>query len=173
MNRTQVFIGLILIICFQFLVLVFEYVGATYPLWTGQEIKLKTVPIDPRSLFRGNYARLNYGISQINSGDVNTLKLPRNGEVVYIKLKKGEDGTSYYDGVSLEQPADGLFIRGRVKNPYLSTSTTTYPVNYGIEAFFAPKEKALALEKDLRSGAVATVMVASNGKATLKDILAK
>lgn len=173
MNRTQVFIGLILIICFQFLVLVFEYVGATYPLWIGQEIKLKTVPIDPRSLFRGNYARLNYEITQINSMDVNRLKSSRNGEVVYIKLKKDEDGIYFYDGVSLEQPADGLFIRGRIKNRFHSTNNATYRVKYGIEAFFAPKEKALALEKDLRSGAVATVMVASNGKAALKDILPK
>ena len=35
------------------------------PLWTGKEIRVKVVPVDPRSLFRGNYARLNYDFSRL------------------------------------------------------------------------------------------------------------
>ena len=44
-------------------------------------------------------------------------------------------------------------------------------IRYGIEAYFLPREKALALEKALRnSGSVATVMVAPNGKAALMEV---
>jgi hypothetical protein len=44
-------------------------------------------------------------------------------------------------------------------------------VDFGIHAFFAPKEKALQLEKDLRDGGVAVLMFVSNGSVTLKDVV--
>ena len=37
--------------------------------------------------------------------------------------------------------------------------------------FFAPKEKALALEKQLRKKAIAVLMVSSSGKAILKTVV--
>ena len=46
-------------------------------------------------------------------------------------------------------------------------------MKYGIEALFAPKEKALALERQLRDSGVAVVRVAPNGKAALVTVEAK
>ena len=46
-----------------------------------------------------------------------------------------------------------------------------YRVRFGIEAFFAPKEKALELEKDLRNGGAAILMVSNSGRAALKDVI--
>ncbi len=46
-------------------------------------------------------------------------------------------------------------------------------LDLGIEALFAPKEKALALERQLRHSAVAVVRVAPNGKAALVTVEAK
>ena len=159
---------LLLVIVGQIIVLAGEYLNAIYPLWLGQEIKLKTIPVDPRSLFRGNYARLNYDIS-----DVYSKNLPdniRNGEIVYVSLKMNEKGIYEFNTISLTPPRSDMFIRGRIKQYYYSKDT--YSVKYGIEAYFAPKEKALALENDLRSGGIAVVMVANNGKATLKSVIA-
>ena len=51
-------------ILFQFFVLTGMVAVAAMPLLSGTEIKIKTIPVDPRSLFRGNYARLRYEISQ-------------------------------------------------------------------------------------------------------------
>ena len=65
MSKKTITTGLAVVILLQIVVLGSEYLGAIYPLWTGEEIKLKTTPVDPRSLFRGNYARLRYGISTI------------------------------------------------------------------------------------------------------------
>ena len=39
--------------------------NAALPLWTGKEITLKTVAIDPRSILRGEYAQLRYEIGAI------------------------------------------------------------------------------------------------------------
>ena len=169
--KNKIFIGLIVVVIFQLLVLVVEYVGAVYPIYTGQEIRLKTTPIDPRSMFRGNYARLRYEIGEVSGEAINKVRVPRNGEVVYVRLNAGEGGLYEFAGASLEKPADGVFIRGRIQDSSRRSKRPTYRVKYGIEALFAPKEKALDLEKRLRQSAVARVMVADNGKATLVEVV--
>tara|TARA_R110002073_G_scaffold192824_1_gene351896 strand:- start:977 stop:1477 length:501 start_codon:yes stop_codon:yes gene_type:complete len=151
----------------QLLVLGGMLVSASMPLWTGQEVRLATVPVDPRSLFRGNYARLSYEISQIESSMFPNLETLRHGEVVYILLNSHE-GIAQLSGVSLEEPGDQLFIRGRLQHP--AANIDQQNVNYGIEAYFAPKQKALALEAQLVTGGVAKVMLASNGKAALVEL---
>ena len=173
MSRSWIMRGLVAAVLLQLGILAVEYVNSVYPLWTGQEVRLKTVPVDPRSLFRGNYARLNYDISNITLQEKEDTPAPRRGEIVYVKLKQDEDGVHVFDGASLSKPDMGLYIRGRIRIPRWNRAASPYRVHYGIEAFFAPKEKALALEKDLRRGSVAIVMVANNGKAALKDVIPK
>jgi len=171
MSKKTITTGLAVVILLQIVVLGSEYLGAIYPLWTGEEIKLKTTPVDPRSLFRGNYARLRYDISTIEWKDLRGKKGPRRGEVVYVKLNPTADGLYVFGGVSLEKPESGLFIRGRVQRKHSRRRNVMYDIRYGIEAYFAPKEKALALEKDLWGGGVAIVMIAGNGRATLKEVI--
>ena len=170
MNKNWTIKGLIFLVVFQIVVLATEYLNAVYPLWTGQEVKLKVVPVDPRSLFRGNYARLNYDISRITPSKEATIKIPRNGEIIYVIIKPNKDGIHSYTGASFEEPAEGLFLRGRISKQG-GSGNAPFRVRYGIEAYFAPKQKALALEKKLRKGGIAQIMVAANGKATLKDII--
>jgi uncharacterized membrane-anchored protein len=173
MNRKTIIAGLALVIVFQVSVLAGEYLGAVYPLWTGEEIHLKVIPVDPRSLFRGNYAQLRYDISTIDVKELGEHKQFRNGEVVYIKLKPGIDGVYVFDGAGLNKPAAGPFIRGRIRAPNGQEDVRKFEVRYGIEAYFAPKQKALALERELRDGGIAIVMIADNGKSALKDIIPK
>ena len=152
---------------FQLVVLARMVVYATMPLWTGTEIRVKTVPVDPRSMFRGNYAQLRYEFATLPEGALSEVGGGRNGEVVYVRLERGEGAEYECAGVSLEPPSEGIFLRGRVAG-YLPPYQV---VRYGIEAFFAPKEKALKLEKDLRNGGTAILMVSGSGKAALKDVI--
>ncbi len=161
--------GLIAAVVFQFLVLTGMYVKAALPLWFGSEIKVTTIPIDPRSLFRGNYARLRYEFSQIELKHLSTTKRLREGEIVYISLKEDKNGIYNFASSSLTQPKNGIFLQGRVeRHPW----NKIVHIKYGIEAYFAPKIKALALEKKMRKGAIAVLMVSSAGKARIKTILA-
>jgi uncharacterized membrane-anchored protein len=173
MNRKTITAGLALVIVFQVAVLAGEYLGAVYPLWTGKEIRLKVVPVDPRSLFRGNYAQLRYDISSIDVKVLGEHKQYRNGEFVYIKLKPGIDGVYVFDGAGLDKPATGFFIRGRIRVTNGQEDVRKFEVRYGIEAYFAPKQKALILERELRDGGIAVVMIAGNGKPALKDVIPK
>ncbi len=162
------FWALLVIIFAQIIILAGEYGNAVYPLWTGQEIKLKTIPIDPRSLFRGNYAQLVYDISSVKSPKFS--KKVRNGEVLYVQLEADQSGVYYAKQLYLEPPESGIYIRGRLQQGY-HASNNAYHILYGIEAYFAPKDKALALEHNLRDGGIAQVMLSANGKAALKNVV--
>lgn len=164
MSRKSAVMALTGVAILQLLLLVGMLANASLPLWTGQEIRVKTVPVDPRSLFRGNYARLRYDFSVIPK-ELLAIDPPRQNEVVYISMKKTEDNYWTLESVSLDKPEDGVFLRGRLQNRH-----SGFNVRYGIEAWFAPKNKALKLERDLREGGTAVLMVGSNGKAVLKDI---
>ncbi len=166
MTGSRIAAGLVAAIAFQLVVLVGMVVNAALPLWTGTEIHVKTVPVDPRSMFRGNYARLGYEFGSLPEGALRGVKGLHPGEVVYVSLEPGDDDEYVLAGASLERPAEGVFLRGR-----LATGTAPYRVRFGIEAFFAPKEKALELERELRNGGIAVLMVAASGRAALKDVV--
>lgn len=171
MNR-KIAIGLGAAIAFQFCVLTGMYLAAQLPLWTGTEIRLKTIPVDPRDLFRGNYARLEYEISLLDSAQFPAQEGIRNGEVVYITLEPGEGGLHRLSGVSLHKPPEGSYLRGRIAGRWFEAGRGQLRVRYGIEAFFAPKARALELEDELRDGGVAVLMVSPGGRARLKAVRA-
>jgi uncharacterized membrane-anchored protein len=166
MSRSTVVIGLGVAVVLQLFVLSGMVVKAAIPLWTGTEIRVKTVPVDPRSMFRGNYAQLNYDIGQLPINALRDVKSLRMGEVVYVSLKLGEGGLYNFAGAAFEKPVEGIFLRGRIVS-----NQPPYRVKYGIEAFFAPKDKALQLEKDLRNGGVAVLMVADSGRVALNNVV--
>ncbi len=155
--------GLILTIIFQFTILAAEYLSSVWPLWFGKPIALKTAPVDPRSLFRGNYVLLNYDVSTVSKlmGDYSFKR----GEVAYVSLTKND---TYFVATSLHrnQPKSGTFIRGRIS----SNTGGSYRVKYGIEAFFMPKAKALKAQKDIGKGATAVIYLLDNGKAAIAEL---
>ena len=167
-----VMVGLALAVVLQFLLLTGMVLTSAFPLVSGKEIRVKTMPVDPRSLFRGNYARLGYEFSSIPEGKLPPGIQIRTGEVIYLMLAPDpdeSDGNFYrFDRAVLDRPDTGIFLRGRAMNNY-----GTIRVRCGIEAFFAPKEEALALERELRDGAVAVLMVASNGRVRIREIISK
>jgi len=165
-KKQNILVALAVVIVAQVCILGGMVALAAKPLYTGQEVRVATLPIDPRSLFRGNYARLNYDFSSLPDDALSEHKRLRNGEPLYVTLEPGNDGLYEYADVSLEKPSSGVFIRGRLQNRY-----NRKRVKYGIEAWFAPKKEALRLERELREGAVAVLMIDSSGKAALKKIV--
>jgi len=165
-TRRRITILLGAAVALQVLVLVGMVARAAMPLWTGTEIRVRTIPVDPRSMFRGNYARLRYEFGTLPEDALSEVEGLRVGEVVYVGLKQGEGHKLEYSRATVERPAGGVFLRGR-----LVTSSPPLRVRYGIEAFFAPRESALKLEDDLRDGGIAVLMVTDGGRAALKDVI--
>jgi uncharacterized membrane-anchored protein len=164
-NKRFLVIGLTLTITAQMVVLATEYLSSVWPLWFGSPVILKTAPVDPRSLFRGNYVRLNYDISLINKNL--TSEQFKINEVGYVTLKK-EEGVSIATGLYHEKPKSGVFIRGRVSRD--ETIRRGYSMKYGIEAYFMPKKKAHRVEHSLRQGANAEIYLLPNGKSAIAKL---
>ncbi len=156
--------GILLTIALQTGVLAVEYLSSVAPLWFGQPVMLPTEPYDPRSLFRGNYVRLNYSISRVPT-DIADGKF-KDGQKVYLTLNMGGQQPMPVK-LSATKPGEGTFICGRIR----FVSSEYYRLDYGIEAFFLPKEKALAAERKLTSDKVsAQVYLSSDGKAALNAL---
>ena len=153
-------------IALQVIVLAGMVASAAMPLWTGAEVRVATLPVDPRSMFRGNYARLNYDFSTLPEDAPDGVGELRAGEIVYVSLESGKDGLYRYARASLERPEGGVFLRGRIQR-----GGAPYRVRYGIEAFFAPKKEALRLERELRDGGVAVLRVSASGRAAIEGIV--
>jgi len=145
-------IFIILALLLQFLVLAYMAGEREYIVRNGKIIYLRTAPIDPRDLFRGDYVRLNYEISRISAGSLperSTAQMIK-GEKFYVSLKQASNGLYELEHVSKEKPAAGVFLVGR--SPYAYRYGRLGPplmLNYGIEAYFVQQGKGRDMEKRL------------------------
>ncbi|MBL7249262.1 GDYXXLXY domain-containing protein [Alloalcanivorax sp. C16-2] len=159
LNRSLLKVALITAVVAQLLVLGGLAGYSQYPLWVGREVKVATLPVDPRDWFRGQYVRLDYPFSRLPIPD---MELPRGGDSVFVPLHR-EKGLWRPGRARLREPDNGPYLRGRIT----SVSGGRMHVRYGIEAWFASPEEARRLEADLRDGGVARLRVAPGGRAAL------
>ncbi len=148
-------LGFILIVVFQVLVLVGWTGYNEISLAAGKEVVLQTVPVDPMDLFRGDYVQLRYQISTItNVPGINTLNFE---DTIYVHLE--QDGEVWKaTGVAKNKNADWeYFIAGKLESLY--DNRVRVSITYGIEAYFVPEGKGIAIQtaQDLK------VRVAING----------
>lgn len=148
-----------------------------HTLATGTPILLQTRPVDPRSLFRGDYVILNYEISTLDYRDVEGDDGFERHDTVFVVLRKGEE---FWDAVSIhrEMPApgpDSVVIRGEVQYGGLwidGESRDGINVDYGIESYFVPEGEGREIELPRNEGKVSIqVAVDDSGAAAIKAIL--
>ncbi len=158
---------LIVVVAVPLLVIAGLFLVNYYTVATGEEVELEIVePIDPRDVFRGQYATLSYNISNMDLDSVGGDDDFDTGDTVYVVL---EEGQRYHDPVSVhrERPDAELCIRGEVT----STWRNTLRAEYGIEEFFADPDRARAIETARWEGDLsATVVVDSRCRAVLRKV---
>jgi uncharacterized membrane-anchored protein len=84
---------------------------------TGERILLRTMPVDPRDIFRGDYVNLTYEISNLDLDALGAnpeMKI-RPNDLVYVALGSEPDGAYKAVSVSAAPPAAGKFIQGRLR----------------------------------------------------------
>lgn len=144
---------------------------------TGTPILLKTEPVDPRSLFRGDYVILNYAISSLNYDEVEGDDGFERHDAVYVLLREGEE---FWEPVSIhrEMPAHGpesVVIRGEVRysgNWIGGEDRAGINVNYGIGSYFVPEGEGREIELPRNEGKVSIqVAVDGAGAAAIKAVL--
>jgi uncharacterized membrane-anchored protein len=151
------------------------------PVWTtmtGDEIKIKTAPVDPTDLFRGSYVALNYEIesvkpSQLEDSIKSEFKTTNMGDYkkVYVRLKQNKDGLYVVDYVTKEKPGNGVYLKGELEIPYDLQNAETIQIRYGLDNYFASEEKAKKMEKDALANPSVAVVKVRNGNVVLTDIV--
>ncbi len=141
----------------------------------GEEIVLRTAPVDPRDLLRGHFVRLDYPASFIEGGPLDPLKAQIGNRQlrhvdVYVSFAEGEEGVHEPVSVTLERPGEMPFLRGTTR--YADASIANLRVDYGIDRFYADEFRAPELERNMREGMVTEIVVAigTDGTAQIKAL---
>lgn len=147
-----------------------------YTLNTGALIELKTQPIDPRSLFRGDYVRLSYAINRLEVAAYPVLKSMNNHDEVFVTLtNKGAlwEAVSVSDTYPEHKPGD-VVIRGEINQSARMRRAMgdLVPVRYGIENYFVAEDEGQVLE-GLRNQQKVSLQIAVDhfGNAGIKAVL--
>jgi uncharacterized membrane-anchored protein len=155
----------------QLLVLLAMAVPREWALRFGPVIFLRTAPVDPRDVMRGDYVQLSYEISNVprelcRDGLARAMQAGENDSapagqsrrarwsggsllppdtLLYAVLKPtvGADGVMELDYLTDVKPRSGLYIRGRLE--VLNAGVAR--VRYGLEAYFMQQGDALELER--------------------------
>jgi uncharacterized membrane-anchored protein len=142
---------------------------------TGREVVLEVVPVDPRSLFQGDYVVLGYPMSRVAVPPGTKLE---HEQPLYVTLQKSPDGTFIVAQTNAAPPEattpDQVVIKGRVQ--YTSEPTERGPVQanvlYGIETFFVPEGTGHDLEKLVGERKLsALIAVDDDGNAAIKGLI--
>ena len=108
-----------------------------YQLKNGEEIELKTIPVDPRDLLRGDYVVLAY---EISTPAHHGMRFDA-GSTVYVGLERSGD---VWDAIAVDNDVRRpweVAIRGHV------VSERPFVVEYGIEAYFVPEDRGHEIER--------------------------
>ncbi|MBD9622958.1 GDYXXLXY domain-containing protein [Ensifer sp. ENS06] len=142
---------------------------------SGRDVRLKTVPVDPRDLLRGDYVILSYDISRLQpelfKGD--TPKQSEEAEV-YVRLERQLDGfwaATEASFAPLSPAGDCVVLRSLPFTYYPSSALSSVNVEYGIERFYVPEGEGRTLEEARNAEALSVnIRVDAKGKAQIREI---
>jgi len=136
----------------------------------GKEIRLQTVPVDPRDILYGDYVTLSYEISRLSPSIWRGASLPKEGEPIYVAVAPKGD---VYEAIAaypnrVAPPPEGALLKGLVELQW----DKDIVVRYGLERYYVPEGTGLALEREAGT-LIVVAKVAPWGRATLTDVLTK
>jgi uncharacterized membrane-anchored protein len=144
----------------------------------GDEVRLRVVPVDPRSLFMGHYMTLGFDISNIDAATLQdsgiTADSMGRGESIWVGLEQGA-GAAIPVHVTAEKPPRNelVYIKGRLHDIGPSGASVTY----GIERYYISETRQQDVEEiwsrqaQEQADIEAVVSVDGSGNAHLVRIL--
>ncbi|HEY4345911.1 MAG TPA: GDYXXLXY domain-containing protein [Parvibaculum sp.] len=163
--------AVIILVALQTLILMWMVWDRVSILRSHDVVTLKSEPVDPRDLFRGDYVTLAYGITRLPLTNMPGETGFDLGDTIYIELAAGV-GTWNAVAIYHNYPTPGVghkIIRGRVVDQ--SRDPSTISVAYGIESYFVPEGEGRTLEEERNARNLSVdVALASDGEAAIKGI---
>lgn len=178
----RLWIAAIIVAALQTAVLGYMVGERAWGLRSGVEVILKTAPVDPRDLLRGDYVTLNYDISRV---PISTMvdgppKKSLNAQILSVRLKKQDDG---YWGIvessfgPLDPKPDTVVLKS-LPIDYAFDGEPTDPsqamigVTYGIERYYVPEGQGHDIESARNDSRVAiAARISSDGAAHIRTLL--
>ncbi|OEH93745.1 GDYXXLXY domain-containing protein [Bacillus solimangrovi] len=176
----------LLALCIPVIVLLSMTIKPLQATYLGEEIKLKTVPLDPRDLFYGDYVILDFEIESVgfdqfdqslaNKFTANTNKNTNQHFVyegnertipVYIVLEEVDD-VHQVKVVSEQKPSTGAYVKGNLRTFVGSNDKLT--IDIPIERYYVEENTGKQLEDAARRGNIIAHLKEYNGYAVLKDL---
>ncbi|WP_165822063.1 GDYXXLXY domain-containing protein [Hymenobacter edaphi] len=113
----------------------------------GRTVALRTSPVDPRDLLRGDYVSLNYDISQVPRRLWRGEEEPRRRRPVYVQLQPTAAGyhraVAVYPAAPAALPAGHVVLRGWIGNVWRQG----LQLRYGLERYYVPENTGLGLQR--------------------------
>lgn len=125
---------------------------------TGTSVLLQTAPVDPRSLFQGDYAILAYEIADLPP----RMEGSPLGTKLYVDLYEDPDSVWRAGSYLYERPSsDRVFIKGTV--------ISRNRLEFGIDTFFVPEGTGRIIERS--RDVKVLVSINSSGTAVIDDLI--
>lgn len=152
--------------------------GRASILRSGTDVLLKTSPVDPRDLLRGDYVILTYDISTISTTSITGAR-PETGEVarLNVRLKPGADGFWTVSAASFDPLAEEVGSVALISQPVTIydwewQNAGNLTVSYGIERFYVPEGEGRPIEDGRNQGRVSVaVRVSEDGQAQIRALM--
>ena len=138
-------------------VLVFMIQGRVAILRDGTEIVLRTAPVDPRDLMRGDYVQLRYEDISVVDASLFAGDWPEQDSFVplWLTLEAGEAGLATVKSVSLEKPdsvnTKSVYLKSKPVMLYGADrerlKTVSFSLTFGIERYYVPEGEGLEIEQ--------------------------
>lgn len=137
---------------------------------------LRTMPVDPRDLFRGDFVALDYEIAHLSSVERESLgnAFSSKRQQVFGRLDADSRGVAELGAIQVEPFANALQIRGRVGTAINADWRWRAEVKFGIEKLFVEQGAGLALEErrgqreDWQRAMEVEVALSNSGTAVIK-----
>lgn len=134
----------------------------------GREITLDVHPVDPRSLFRGDYVILDYGPISRPAPSLREDEVSGRRSL-FVTLRRDGEGwqpTAVSEHYPDDVADDDVVLKGQLPRPYARR------VRYGIESYFVPEGEGKRLEKLIGKGQLKVIVaVGTKGRAAIKGLV--
>lgn len=118
---------------------------------SGAVVYLRTAPVDPRDVFRGDYVQLSYDINRIPLTMAEAALVEqkdREAIRVYASLSVDARGMATVSALHAQPPVEGLYLRGYTSRDWqLMGNNQEITVKFGIEKLFVEQGAGLAMEE--------------------------
>jgi uncharacterized membrane-anchored protein len=126
--------------------------GSYYSIdYFGKEIRIKTVPVDPRDLLYGDYVVLRFEISEapLYKWEGDPAQLDRGRRPVYVELEKSPKGYYQILRIHPEKPkstAGHVVLKAQAEKGW-GEPTENIQLTYGLERYYVQENTGKELEE--------------------------